>query len=321
MSKLSARKWFTHRAGTSLVVSLFLFLAGCGGGGGGNSDNDNGSTRYTIGGSVSGLSGTLVLRNNGGDDLTIENNSDFTFATSLANGAAYSVTVKSRPAGQACALTGSTGSVSGSNVSNMTVTCTSSRYVTNGTVYAVAVGPDGTTYIGGSFTQIGPVTGSGVPLDASTGVIASAFPEVTGDIDAVVPDGSNGWYIGGSFTHVGGTARNNIAHILADGTLDSSWSPDPNGTVKDLAMSGGTLYVGGSFTSIGGQTRNRLAAFDTSGITAWNPNANGTVEALEISESTVYSAGSFTNVGGKPEIALQRSQPPEPEAPRPGIPI
>src|SRR6202021_2284305 len=45
---------------------------------------------FTVGGTVAGLtSGTLVLADNGGDDLTVSANGSFTFATPLATGAAY----------------------------------------------------------------------------------------------------------------------------------------------------------------------------------------------------------------------------------------
>jgi hypothetical protein len=50
-------------------------------------------TAYTVGGSVSGLSGTLVLRNNGGDNLSISANGAFVFATAVLDGNNYSVTV------------------------------------------------------------------------------------------------------------------------------------------------------------------------------------------------------------------------------------
>ena len=58
---------------------------------------------YSVGGSVSGLSGTVVLQDNGGDDLSVSANGPFTFATKLASGAAYAVTVKTNPSGQTCA--------------------------------------------------------------------------------------------------------------------------------------------------------------------------------------------------------------------------
>src|SRR5215471_3535145 len=54
---------------------------------------------YQVGGTVSGLSGTVVLQDNGGDDLSVSANGGFTFATGLASGSAYKVTVKTNPAG------------------------------------------------------------------------------------------------------------------------------------------------------------------------------------------------------------------------------
>jgi hypothetical protein len=53
------------------------------------------------------------------------------------------------------------------------------EYVTDGVVKAIAVAPDGTTYIGGSFTHVGPMTGGGVPIDAASGKKRAAFPKVT----------------------------------------------------------------------------------------------------------------------------------------------
>ena len=39
---------------------------------------------YSVGGTVSGLSGTVVLQDNGGDNLRVTANGSFTFATSVA---------------------------------------------------------------------------------------------------------------------------------------------------------------------------------------------------------------------------------------------
>ena len=50
----------------------------------GGGSTGSGST-YSVGGSTSGLSGTVVLRNNGGDDLTLTANGPFNFATKLAS--------------------------------------------------------------------------------------------------------------------------------------------------------------------------------------------------------------------------------------------
>ena len=63
---------------------------------------------YTVGGMVSGLAGSgLVLRDNGGDELAVSANGSVTFATKLAGGADYSVTVFKQPSSpvQSCAVT------------------------------------------------------------------------------------------------------------------------------------------------------------------------------------------------------------------------
>ena len=79
---------------------------------------------YTVGGTVSGLSGTVVLQDNGGDNLSVSANGSFTFATSLASGAAYGVTVLTNPSGQACTVSNGSGTVASANVTNVAVSCT-----------------------------------------------------------------------------------------------------------------------------------------------------------------------------------------------------
>ena len=54
-----------------------------------------------------------MLQDNGGDNLSVSANGSFTFATSLASGAGYKVTVKTNPTGQACAVSNGSGTVSG----------------------------------------------------------------------------------------------------------------------------------------------------------------------------------------------------------------
>ncbi len=171
-------------------------------------------------------------------------------------------------------------------------------WVTNGLVMSVF--PAGnTTYIGGTFTYVGPYTGYGVPLDTSSGDPIQDYPKVNTGVSAAVPDGSGGWYIGGHFTQVGEVYRNRLAHILADGSV-ADWNPNADGTVYALALSGSTIYAGGVFTTIGGQPRNYLAAIDTStgNPTTWDPNLDNAVLALAVSGSTLYVGGGFTSIQG-----------------------
>jgi len=82
------------------------------------------SNASTVGGAVSGLTGTgLVLQNRGSNDLPISADGPFTFSTALASGVAYSVTVLAQPSGQGCAVANGSGSIAGANVTNVTVTC------------------------------------------------------------------------------------------------------------------------------------------------------------------------------------------------------
>ena len=78
---------------------------------------------YSIGGTVSGLSGAIVLQDNGGDDLTVTVNGAFKFATKLPSGAAYSVTVKTSPSGQSCTVSQASGTVASTDVSSVVVAC------------------------------------------------------------------------------------------------------------------------------------------------------------------------------------------------------
>ena len=80
-------------------------------------------TSFTVGGSVSGLSGTVVLQDNGGDDLTVAANGSFTFATKVASGAGYAVTVKTNPSGQTCTVASGSGTMGSANVTSVAVTC------------------------------------------------------------------------------------------------------------------------------------------------------------------------------------------------------
>ena len=90
---------------------------------------------YSVGGTLSGLtSGTVVLQDNGGDNLSVSATGPFTFATKLASGAAYSVTVQSSPSGQACTVASGSGTVASANITSVAVTCAPVTYSVGGTV-------------------------------------------------------------------------------------------------------------------------------------------------------------------------------------------
>ncbi|KKL06450.1 hypothetical protein LCGC14_2595910, partial [marine sediment metagenome] len=124
---------------------------------------------YTIGGTVSGLTGTgLVLQNNSTDDLDITVDGDFTFATAIADGSGYTVTVLTQPTGpsQTCTVNSGSGTVGGGNITDVTVICSINSYTIGGTVSGlIGTGPvlqnndadDLSITVDGSFTFTMPV--------------------------------------------------------------------------------------------------------------------------------------------------------------------
>lgn len=113
----------------TLIVAATLCLSGCSGSSPAASSTSQPppAATYSIGGSVSGLTGTgLTLQDNGGNNLSLgAGATSFTFTTSVASGDAYSVTVLTQPStpSQNCAVTNASGTAT-ANVTNVQVTCT-----------------------------------------------------------------------------------------------------------------------------------------------------------------------------------------------------
>lgn len=162
-----------------------------------------------------------------------------------------------------------------------------------------------TIYFSGNFTQVGPYTGRAVPVNATTGRPASAYPRVSGEVAAVVADGHGGWFIGGSFFSIDGGEQHYLARVLADGSL-SAWDPGPNAPVHALCLSRDTLFVGGSFTSCDGASRRCGAAFDvrTGRLTNWDPGANAAIHAIATDDTVVYVGGEFSSLDSLPRANL-----------------
>src|SRR6266853_2077041 len=113
------------------ALVLVLFVAACGKGGGGG-----GTTAYTVGGTITGLSGTVVLQNSGGNNLTISANGAFTFSNSVASGSHYAVTVFTQPTNlsQTCSVSNGSGTVGSANVTNVAIMCVTNNFTIGGTV-------------------------------------------------------------------------------------------------------------------------------------------------------------------------------------------
>jgi ELWxxDGT repeat protein len=125
----------------ALALICVFGMASCGGGGG----NGTPAMQYTVGGSVSGLSGSgLQLQNGSGTPLAVSGNGVFSFPAALNSGSAYSVAVVTQPSNpsQTCTVASGAGTISGANVNNIAVTCKTSGYKLGGAVSGLAGGTE-----------------------------------------------------------------------------------------------------------------------------------------------------------------------------------
>lgn len=107
-----------------LLGALVLFACGGGGDGGGGNNNPMPATTYNVNVNVTGLSGAgLILQNNGGDDLSILSNGNFSFSIQLEDNSAYAITVLSQPFDQQCSVRNGRGLVAAADVNNISVAC------------------------------------------------------------------------------------------------------------------------------------------------------------------------------------------------------
>ncbi|WP_298627027.1 hypothetical protein [uncultured Legionella sp.] len=100
------------------------------------SNNPPPVTLFTIGGTISGLTASgLVLRNNGADDLTVPSGAtSFEFATPVAYGDGYNVTVATQPAGLTCTISNGMGTNVTANINNVSITCNATTFTIGGSI-------------------------------------------------------------------------------------------------------------------------------------------------------------------------------------------
>lgn len=92
------------------------------------------SNAFEVGGTVSGLSGSLTIQLNEGDDLTISEEGRFLFSLTLMSGVEYIVSISSQPPTQTCSLENASGTIGNVNVSNVAITCTEKQYTIGGQI-------------------------------------------------------------------------------------------------------------------------------------------------------------------------------------------
>ncbi len=123
------------RWGTAWVLPLLLVACG-----GGSSVSDGSAVTHTVSVTVTGMRHSydgMTLQNNGGDNLRLDGDGTRSFATALASGTAYSVTVSAQPTGpdQTCTVSNGGGTIGSIDVTNVAIDCPyPTSYAVGGTV-------------------------------------------------------------------------------------------------------------------------------------------------------------------------------------------
>jgi uncharacterized delta-60 repeat protein len=187
----------------------------------------------------------------------------------------------------------------------------------NGTIYAVAVQPDGKIVIGGDFTTFNSTPCPYLARLNLDGSLDASFNPGTGPSNtvralAVQVDGRI--LVGGTFTGFNGTTANHLVRLNANGSLDNTFvlGAGANGNVYTITVQPDTrIIVGGEFTIYNGVTRNRITRLSPDGTTDSTINlgygADGSVLASVIqADSKIDLGGSFANFNNQPHANIVR---------------
>ncbi|WP_424195415.1 hypothetical protein ACMYR3_05855 [Ampullimonas aquatilis] len=125
-------------ASLRLFFSLIFLslLHGCGGGGGGStptSSNDT-PTTYTVGGTISGLTGSLVLANNAKTLNVSSGSTSFVLNETFSAAQDYAISIQTQPSNQTCSISNGAGKVANANITNVTVTCATTAHALGGAI-------------------------------------------------------------------------------------------------------------------------------------------------------------------------------------------
>jgi NHL repeat len=264
---------------------------------------------FSVGVTVSGLSGNVVLQNNGNDSLLVSTNGSFTFGTPVASGGPYSVTVTSQPSGETCSILGGTGTMAGANVS-VPVTCSANTYTVGGTILGLAGvvvlqndgGDNLTLSADGGFTFANALVdaysynvtvltqpaGQVCTVANGTGVIAGrGTTNVSISCASLYPDSSLAVFAGGGLDSAPGTAGS------LDGTGPEARFDFPLGVVADSA---GNVYV----VDAGNETVRKITpegvVTTVAGAVGVQGNADGTGEAARFSNPSGVATDGSGNI-------------------------
>ena len=221
-----------------------------------------------------GLTNSLVLQDNGGDNLTVSANGNFTFATKItgcsgstsASGVSstscgvYSVSILTQPLGLTCTITNGSGTATG-NISNVLVNCTSTNSSASRHFAYVANAGDGTV---SQYT----IASNGTLTAMTTPTVMAGTTPYSVTVDPL-----------GKFAYVANSGSDNVSEYTIDA---SSGALTLTGTVT-----AGTTPYSITIANISGQEYAYVANEGANTISQYTIGSTGTLTPMN--PSTVAS--------------------------------
>lgn len=206
-------------------VGALAVLTACGGG------SASGPT-YSLGGTVSGLVGSgLQLSDNGGSALAVSANGFFTIATSVAPGAAYSISVLAQPQNppQTCVVRNGSGTMGSAPVTSVSVVCTTNSFTVGGTVAGLqgeglVLQNNGTDNL--AVTQNGALTFS-TPIAVGAAYAVTVKTQPSAPLQTCAVTNGLGTMGTANITNVAISCTNNFPAIYTVSANVSGWAGSP----------------------------------------------------------------------------------------------
>jgi len=178
----------------------------------------------------------------------------------------------------------------------------------NGTVYAVAVQPDGKILVGGDFTLVNNTNRTRIARLNPNGALDLSFnsPGPGAAVRAIVVQPDGAILIGGSFTNVGPFASSYAARLLSNGAFDGSFNVGSGADAPVLALAlqpNGKVVAVGDFRTFNGVSRNRITRLNANGsidpTINFGTGANSFIAAVALqSNEEINIGGGFTQFNG-----------------------
>jgi hypothetical protein len=280
----------TQQPALTLSLSLLIVSQGCSGDFDSKISGSEQNT-FSVGGVVTGLSGTLVLELNEEQSLSLTENGSFVFESDLSVGESYEVIVATQPLDQECTLVGGMGQIESQAVTSIDVTCSdletdATLSVAGSPLTLTANGAAGIltiTNTSASITALNITSNfTGTALDgnvAETGNTCASLAPLASCVLTFTPDATVGPQT--NFTVSGiNTASLSVAISVQSGSTLTAISPTSGSALGGVGFTiTGTGLTGATEVTFGGVAATSINVVNSTTVTGVSPaNAAGLVD-------------------------------------------